>query len=60
MGGIRLAADYRGIIPQYFPDTDLLDMHMEKPDVSYDRYRYPLEERVDIYLKAYRRNQKSL
>ena len=51
MGGIRLAADYRGIIPQYFPDTDLLDMHMEKPDVSYDRYRYPLEERVDIYLK---------
>ena len=60
MGCLRLAADYRGIIPQYFPETDLLDMYMEKPEVSYDRYRYPLEERADLYFEAYRRNQKSL
>jgi spore photoproduct lyase len=60
MGGIRLAADYRGIIPQYFPDTDLLDMHMEKPDVSYDRYRYPLGERADLYSKLIDEIKKSL
>jgi hypothetical protein len=24
---------------------------MEKPVVNYDRYRYPLEERADLYLK---------
>jgi DNA repair photolyase len=53
LGCVRYAPQLIGVIKKNYPDTDLFDPSQElsKPEQKYDRYRYFIEERVNIYSK---------
>lgn len=51
LGSIRYAGNLKSAIWKNYPETDLFSAYqgLVKPKHKFDRYRYPLEERVKIY-----------